>query len=49
MHSEGIAAVYLPGEGTINSVCLALSLTKRCTLVGLRETESSYVPGRAVW
>lgn len=45
MHSEGIAAIYLPGEGAIKSVCLTLQLTKHCTLVGLRETESSYVPG----
>ena len=28
MHSGGIAAIYLPGEGAIKSVCLALQLTK---------------------
>lgn len=28
MHSEGTAVIYLPGEGTIKSVCLALQLTK---------------------
>lgn len=28
MHSEGIAVLYLSGEGAIKSVCLALQLTK---------------------
>lgn len=28
MHSEGIAAIYLPGEGAVKTVCLTLHLTK---------------------